>query len=141
MDWSSARQIHKPHQMRLRPVHYGPAMLESARKELGCGNIETLWTHSGGFFATGWSSKCSSPSIVVTTAGLMCQNSWPSRVMMRYLGAGWLRKELTSNDRVTISGILGIPLVNLTGCEIHFVFWLLRASGRVEPYRPFLSCR
>ena len=33
-----------------------------------------------------------------------------------------------------ISGILGIPLVNLTGCEIRFVFWLLRASGRVEPY-------
>jgi hypothetical protein len=36
---------------------------------------------------------------------------------------------------VTISGILGIPLVNLTGCEIRFVFWLLRASGRVEPDR------
>jgi hypothetical protein len=35
---------------------------------------------------------------------------------------------------VTISGILGIPLVNLTGCEIRFVFWLLWASGRVEPY-------
>jgi hypothetical protein len=24
--------------------------------------------------------------------------------------------------------------VNLTGCEIRFVFWLLRASGKVEPY-------
>jgi hypothetical protein len=35
---------------------------------------------------------------------------------------------------VTISGILGIPLVNLTGCEIRFVFWFLWVSGRVEPY-------
>jgi len=33
---------------------------------------------------------------------------------------------------VTISGILGIPLVNLTGCEIRFVFWLLRASGSLQ---------
>ena len=33
-----------------------------------------------------------------------------------------------------ISGILGIPHLNLTGCEILFVFWLLWASGRVEPY-------
>src|SRR5271156_5311150 len=47
---------------------------------------------------------------------------------------GW-----TANHRcctqhlVTISDILGVPLVNLTGCEIRFVFWLLRASGRVEP--------
>jgi hypothetical protein len=31
---------------------------------------------------------------------------------------------------VTISGILGIPLVNLTGCEIRFAFWFLWASGR-----------
>jgi hypothetical protein len=39
-----------------------------------------------------------------------------------------------------ISGILGIPLVTLTGC---FVFWLLRASGRVEPYKRLNSiiCR
>ena len=35
---------------------------------------------------------------------------------------------------VTISGILGIPLVNLTGCVIRFVFSLLQASGRMEPY-------
>jgi hypothetical protein len=31
---------------------------------------------------------------------------------------------------VTISGILGIPLVNLTGYEIRFAFWFLWASGR-----------
>jgi hypothetical protein len=40
---------------------------------------------------------------------------------------------------VTISGILGIPLLSLTGCEIRFVFWLLRASGRVEPYIEYLG--
>ena len=33
----------------------------------------------------------------------------------------------TFHPSVTISGILGIPLVNLTGCEIRFIFWLLRA--------------
>ena len=38
---------------------------------------------------------------------------------------------------VTISGILRIPLVNLTGCEIRFVSWLLRASGRVEAYSTY----
>jgi hypothetical protein len=35
------------------------------------------------------------------------------------------RGELFRSGNVTISGILGIPLVNLTGCEICFVFWLL----------------
>ena len=39
-----------------------------------------------------------------------------------------------SEARVTISGMLDIPLVDPTGCEIRLVFWLLWTSGRVEPY-------
>ena len=46
-----------------------------------------------------------------------------------------IKSFIISTRGVTILGILGIPLVNLTGCEIRFVFWLLRASGRVEPYK------
>jgi hypothetical protein len=38
-----------------------------------------------------------------------------------------------------ISGILGIQLVNLTGCEIHFAFLALMASGRVGPYMDNLT--